>query len=549
MNIIIENNISTIDAKIKNKYIEICGEKELKTGHIFACIQHELKKNNNPSPHVLLQILIYFFNAIKSKDPMCFHKDISRYVLQNILGDNKNNLERDFQVDLLARDFCEVCNKIGDKIFSISDIVSLINTINQNIKNIDQQSSVFEIIEFPTSEIDQKCFKRNLFIPIDVYCKELELIGPNSQLHSKKIKERDLKADSSFWFSFPPESGKLFTNSPAFLGLAKRIWEDRTSKRIQFDEKYPPTVVKPIFKTLCLTMSSVHEKNSESLNLINKNKTVAKIDIPLVPKSLIDKVFKGVNKLNTVIGHKILRYSVNLPFEQKLIGIEDFRTKKFDGGFPEIGREMNIFNKRSINDIREIYFTLNYLDFPSIKIDKLVNGRLIDLCQYKSPKTGREDGLILTILPTLVGIGEIDCSGMLLIPLVKNFPPVKGVAPNQLHANLYLLQMLIFEKFSNNSIELYKFKYIKITNEEIKEFLKKANIPICYVDRILDGWTQDSEDAPKVMKKIDKEHYVLGETYERQNNFLINQGKRRLELSQKGKLGVQKKKGYRRRNN
>ncbi len=141
----------------------------------------------------------------------------------------------------------------------------------------------------------------------------------------------------------------------------------------------------------------------------------------------------------------------------------------------------------------------------------------------------------------------MDCSGILLIPMATIVPPTQGIAPNQLHANLCLLQMELFEEFSNNSKELSQYKCIKITREKMIELIRKANIPIKYIDPILDGWIKDGNDAPRVIKQVDKEHYTLGEAYEKLYKFLIEQGKIRIQQSHKGKASAQKKKKHRKR--
>ncbi len=548
--VIIENTASSIDPEVKKKYIETYGEKELGTAHIFSCIVTELKNNPNPRPHVLIQIIRQFFKAISSKDPMSFHQDIARISLLELLGEEKKDTNRNYYVDLLAREFCETCNKIGDKIFSIPEIASQVTELNKIATALNLKESAFDVVDIPleiNKEIDQKCFTKTLFTPLHIYLKELERLGIKGKEHARKIRVREVNARGEFWFIVPPAVGKFFFFSPAFIGLSKRIWDDKISKRVSFDEKFPPCIVKPTFGIIKSLMLSTLDKtsNKNAITFVEGTALIGKIDIPVIPSAIIDKVFKGIDKFKTVIGHKMMRYAVSLPYEQRIKGIEDYRVKEFDGGFAELARDMGIDHKNTIADLREFLYALKYLDVSNIQENKLTSGRLIDINQYKSPKTGREDGLTLTVLPTLVGFGEIDCKGMLLIPIVTLSPPVEMMA-KPYHASLYLLQMNLVEEFSNKSKELYQHKCIQLIPNDFDRLLIKSNIPLSFKDRILKGWTSDSNNAPRVVKQVDKDHYALGEAYSRQSRFLEGQGRVRIQKSQEGKEKAFKKKNKRR---
>ena len=69
----------------------------------------------------------------------------------------------------------------------------------------------------------------------------------------------------------------------------------------------------------------------------------------------------------------------------------------------------------------------------------------------------------------------------------------------------------------------------------------KANIPLKYKDRILEGWTIDGGDAPRVLEKIEKDHCTLADAYEKPSKFLMDQGKIRLKQSERGKNSAQRK--------
>lgn len=538
---LLETYSFSLDAQSRENYESIYGQKTLELAHILRCIESELSRKEI-RPHILFQLIRCFFSAVESQDPLPIHQDLARKVLKK---EFKNKEIDTFLIDLLSREICIFFNKIGQKIFPIPWMSETQEGIEKAVKKHHANDPILNIIEIDNPNADKNCFnKQKIFKPLKTYLTFLESTGKKGKEHADKIRKRNLRADSNFWFKLE-DRGKEdhFFHSPAFLGLTRIIWEDIVKKRIDFNEKYPPCAPKPTFQALTSLMTAKKDDKSfpEKINLVNGPDVIGTIDIPLVPSNLHPKVFQGVGKINTVVGHKALRYVVSLPYKQKLMGVADFRVREFEGGFVELGKEIGLKNKRHLAELREIFYTLKHLDILNIKDSRIAKGKLIDLTHYRSSKTGREDGLAVTVLPTLVSYGEIDCSGMLLIPMATLSPPVKDIAPTQYHASLYYLQMCLLEEFSEKSKEFYQHECIHISGKDWDRLLAKADIPIKYKQHILEGWSVDG-DAPKVIECIEKDHYILGKSYEKPSKFLKNQGKIRIQKSRKGKASAQKRK-------
>ncbi len=516
-------------------------KKTLKLAHIFKCIEIEIAKETIP-PHVLFQLIRSFFSAIKSQDPLEFHQNLSRKVLEK---EYKNKEVDNLLIDLLAREICNTFNEIGDKLFPMQWMSEIEKSSVKTGKEKENKNPALNIVKLRDPNVDKGCFtQKNIFKPLSIYLTFLESTGKKGKEHVEKINERNVGTSSEFWFKSQSRGeGEYFFHSAAFLGFARILWKDNVKKRITFDEKYPPCTVKPTFKTLSSIISAKRDdtSNPDAINLIKGTDIVGVIDIPLIPTTLHDKVFRGVGKINTVTGHKALRYAVSLPFKQKLKGISDFRVREFEGGFVELGREMGITHKKPLAELREILYALKHLDIPNIKDSRITKGRLVDVTHFRSPKTGRKDGLIITVLPTLVAYGKTDCTGMLLIPMATLPPPVQNIVAKPFHAALYYLQMILLEEFSNKSREFYHHKCIQITHIDWKRMLTKANIPNKYKDRIISGWTTNEKDVPRVLQIVEKDHYTLGESYEKPSKFLMEQGKIRVQQSIKGKASAKKR--------
>lgn len=262
----------------------------------------------------------------------------------------------------------------------------------------------------------------------------------------------------------------------------------------------------------------------------------------MVPQHLVNQVFRGASKFNSVVGHKIIRYAASIPFEQTLQGLPDYRVKKFEGGLVELGEVLGIGGRRQHTELREIMYALKHLEITNIKDSTMTKGRLIDVAHFRSKKTGREDGLILTVLPTLVSLGEFDPRGILLVPMATIAPPIKGIASTQYHAALYYLQMIIIGEFCDKSVEYAKHRCIKITEKDWNRMLIASNIPEKFKDKIVENWTKGGDDAPRVLERVAKDQFTLGEAYQKVSDFFIEQGCRREKQKRRGEASVQKRK-------
>ena len=476
-----------IDLQSKQLYEQVYGKKTIELAHILRCTEHEISKDSVP-PYILFQLIKSFFAAIKSTDPLAFHQDLARRVLEK---EFKTKKVPSASIDLLAREICNTLNKMEDKLFPISWLQKTEESIDQVARQKGCGDSVLNIIEIDSPNADKECFnEKNIFKPLSVYLNSLESTGIAGKEQAQKIKEIDVGTESDFWFKTQQrEEGEHFFHSAAFMGIARILWEDKVKERITFDKTYPPSLCKPTNKNIISLFNATKEtsSNSDAVHLVKGTNIIGKVEIPTIPRLLIQRVINGIGKINTVVGHKALRYAVSLPFKQKLNGVRDFRVKEFEGGFVELGKEMGLVQKKNLNELREILYALKYLELQNVKESRITQGKLIDVTHFISPNTGRDDGLILTVLPTLVAYGEVDCKGTLLIPMATQSPPVKGIVSKPLYASLYHLQMILMEEFSEKSIELNQYKCIKISDEDWDRMLLKANINRKYKDPIKKG--------------------------------------------------------------
>ena len=105
--------------------------------------------------------------------------------------------------------------------------------------------------------------------------------------------------------------------------------------------------------------------------------------------------------------------------------------------------------------------------------------------------------------------------GCLLVP-VPDFPTF--VAAPQYHAGQALLQMLVMEEFTNQSIELVTEGSIHITKEQWASFHEESALPISIFNKVLNQWQGE------FLVQIQADRYSLGEKYQKELKFLEAQG-------------------------
>lgn len=499
---------------------------------------------------MFLQALKNFLLAISSRDPTPFHFDIARKTLGAF---NKEALKDDDNVYLLAKSFLESCNKLNKKI-KITNSIEKTMSACRKLDEHDRVSYYLDFAEFPqANNMFEKQFfgKEGLSIWDIAYLKILISTGPNGQEQAKilsgKFKEKEEKWDRFFWFRKPDQEDQFF-HSPAFLTMAGALWKDQVEKRVNFSNKNVPALTTSIHLPISqmLTPKNKVVECDNTIQVFHQDSLIGIVPIPAIPQNIVATVFKGVQKLNTVTGHRATRYLIRSAFEQIISGHLDFRVIKRDRGATDIAEELGLRSNQHVSNLREIFHAMAYFEFSQPPF----SGNLIQLAKYKSQKTGRDEGLEITVGTPLVPFQTFDAYRQgecgLLIPLLID-PPLVGA--NQYHAGQYLLQMNIMGELSKNSNQLVQEGAVQLPKDKLEEFARACNLTSEILDKVLDRWTRDGDDGAKFLDRVEDDFYVLGEEHKKAHAFLLQQGERRINQSKRGKASVARKKHGKKKGN
>ena len=478
----------------------------------FYEIKLELKFNPNPSLGQSYQYILNGVTALVTVEQNKLHRDIVNAILNSQEGDTKLKkiaLDDKSIQDMLCRAF-------------INNLESLMLAIKKAMPSDQSNEYAFE--------------KEGIFLADKVFLEKYgqQISKKYEDSFKKRFKNLKNKGGSvlSVWFNINKET----VDNPFHVSIILKLLADCTwqkeSSRIQFKIKYVPALTTGVHKSIESTLSPDSEivsiKKNRHIEVWNQNIALGKIKVPsTTPKILA--AFKGIQELNTLLGHKILRLIIQLAFDQIANGTlgDNAPILRFERGAKEIAAKLGLRSKHLDKKIQEILYALAFFEYSGPKL----TGRLIDISKYKSSITHRQEGYLITVLPPLLPYYTFTDSGLLIALLPQ--PPLVGA--NQYHAGQMLHAMKLSGEFCRQSINFAKDGAIKLTPETLKSLaLQSGILPI--FDKVHDRWQQDGTDGPRILEKTDTDYYKFGPELAKYNEFYIEQGEKRL----KGKIGGKK---------
>jgi hypothetical protein len=518
----------------------------------LRCIKDTINSDSRVQrPHIAWQLIHRLSEALATEYPTIVHFSIAREALidENITVDRTTKEYKDIVIQV-ASSLSEHCRRLKVCLSAPVSLKKTFDSINNAVNEKMGGPPALSIVDWSTviSDIDSYFEEKNLFWVDRKFLGYLKKIGPNGKDIANGLKDEFLKSFTaykntdkyplSFWFNPDPTPERPVFFSYAWMFLAKVIWHDEVSRRANLITKGVPAIIENDQRHL-IDMVSHDKKITETetqIQVFRNGQLLGEIPLPLISEGTIDSIRNGVNKMNLIEGHRVLRYVPRTAFNQAINGDTDYRIIKRES-FRDIAAELDLKGERSITDMKEVFQAMAFLDFKRQNF----SGNLIALKRFKSTRTHRLDGVEITVGTALLPYRACEDfksgESNLMIPILSD-PLVVG--SNIYHAGQYLFQMLIMGEFVRQSVDFAKHDCIKITQEMWKQMAKECNIlPI--LNQILDRWTQDGNDGPRFLQVIDKDFYTLGSSYQKETDFLTRQGNLRIKQSNRGRVAAYKR--------
>ncbi len=470
----------------------------------------------NSDPLMFFRAAVYSILFLSSEDPSRLHYQAAREILLEAGGEELACEEK--ARDLLARALVKECQAFASYFLPFD----------------------------PHSLTEEKLLSKEKILSLDaLFSEHIAKLGP----HGKSLSSALLSASLSWYQHYLKDRQALslfrlwvdFDIPPYYCRylklLAEILWKDKIELQFQKTQKHLPALTLSVQRPLTRLFSSraYQMTHQEKTTLLYEGKIVAEATC-FEPKyaSLLSK---GIQSLGSIYHHKLLRYECQAGYENWIAGKTDPRIIRFERGETEIAEILGFKFKQAPAIIKSLLYAQSHMTFH---FDDQSSSQLISLKEFKSPSTSREEGLEIILGPQLMPYYtfQTDRRGRLLVPL-PNLPPF--VSAPQYHAGQALLQMLIMEEFTHQSIELAASQAIEISEEKWDEFLKQSGLPLSVFKQARYRWLADGDDGPRFLVQVDKHRYLLGDSYLKELKFLYSQGALRKDRQIQAQMSVKKR--------
>ena len=263
---------------------------------------------------------------------------------------------------------------------------------------------------------------------------------------------------------------------------------------------------------------------------------------PCVDPKLFHLIKKGINQCSSLTAHKLLRWQIQVGFDNWINNRKDPRLICTTGGYEGIARLIGCAGShKAITEVKAILHAQAYAQFSFYDGSQ---GNMLVLREIEKHRNGQPSKiniilgeLLLPNYAQLLPKGET----RRLIPVPALLPMVGS---NNTHAAQALLQLLTLEEFSNQSDRLFETGYVHLSREKWIELSAEAKLPKSMIERVISKWLEHGFLRKICTAKI-LDGFGLGDRYDQLAAFLHEQGKLRREGERAGERSAALKQKFR----
>ena len=327
--------------------------------------------------------------------------------------------------------------------------------------------------------------------------------------------------------------------------LARVVWADVTAPRL----RQRAALVRPVYQDV----TRVHSRTFEAVTRNGQAQLrfedappveiVAPPNLPAYELGTLEPILaRGLAKLGSITGHKVLRWEVNEGHARYMRHEPEAGRLRVEGGWAALAHDvLELASNKARADVREIVLAQAHCRFA------LPNGSVGNLLSYSEPKgqgggaaRGKRavvtitlgDALLPTFVQTIESRSLAGRTARRLIPLL-DLPPLVG-RPNE-HGAQATLSMLLAAEFRDRVRELLDHEGVRLTLADFQGLAERAGLPrdAAGLAAILDRWTRDGTDGPALLRVVGPDRYTLGGAHRAALDFMLAGGR----LEQGGEAG------------
>ncbi len=239
-----------------------------------------------------------------------------------------------------------------------------------------------------------------------------------------------------------------------------------------------------------------HHFNDRSGNLL--------LTVPLYEEGILEVVFRGVDKLSSLAGVRVLEFLIREGCRRAFVGEKKPDQLFIQGGWRELAKRCGITSHKGASDVREVVWAMarGVFRFGSGR-----QGNLLTINESSSTWKGHSSWLLLTINPFL--LPDYVCSlpeGLKekrrLVPWLPE-PPLVGRSNE--HGRQVIFQLLVVKEFIDNAKEFDVQGAITLTEEEVLMLGHRAGLPQDLAMKVWSGWL----NAGRPFVGVGEDRYTL----------------------------------------
>jgi len=471
---------------------------------------------------------LHAITFLSTGEPGPVHFAVVKDFLEKELSKNKN------AINLLSKELALICNKLRSFIIENTYIDEWIDKKRpcsseytegflmpgrQFLQRIVYEKDGHNLLDYLLSQF----LRKQGDVGIEAADKVLESSFKRHGEYKKSGYKADLRNKS--WGLWIPEkqNGRRSIFGKWLELLAEIAWLSSCRNRFERIEKKVPALTRSVHPSVLRILSPQNtlETTSDQALILHDGQAIA-TSLPTIPPALIPLVIKGADQLSSIYHARLLRFECRQCFNNLVLGIPDFRVLRFEGGHTELAQTLGFKSREAIGILKVILHAQAYMDFP---FDDGTGGNLISLCTFTPKGHNRREGLEITVGTRLLPNYTFRTNGNHLLVPVPEEPPF--VSSDKYHSGQSLLQMMIMEEFSKNSIEFSEQGSILIPECKWSLFAQRSSLPATVLERTKDRWVRDGNDGPQFLATKERDRYFFGPSYKRESDFLSRQGQLR----------------------
>ena len=333
------------------------------------------------------------------------------------------------------------------------------------------------------------------------------------------------------------------------LHLARALWIDVVSPRWERQRRNPAALAMPVHLDVARlhsrTFSTEDNEGQRCLAFPNDVVKIERIEPLKMPayelEALNALVTQGLDKLGSLTAHKVLRWEVTEGHKRVLEGTPDARVLRVAGGWHGLAELLGMPDKMR-DDLHPIVAAQAHCAF------RFPGGGYGNLLSYTvHPAQGRRRGEVAitlgdALLPHFVfeikakmGESRSAYEAIRLVPMLP-LPPFVG-RTNE-HGAQATLSLLVAAELRAQARELARQGGALLNFDELAQ---RAGVALAALPKLIDRWTQDGDDAPAFLKRVEGDRFTLGDTHVIARRFMVSQGQEEERRSKAGKRSVQQR--------